>query len=202
MLERWRPSGVDEWKKAYGLQLEIWLKAMGEQEKGAAFLDGLPLSAHMRNNWESGRFWLNCAARKSWAFDAFFWNFLDERFFGLRDSGAPDEELWMVRLELLAREKQQAMEPFVRRKLEEFRERALVYWEPAEARCRPSELLFEHFAGGLAPPFQSTAREHLCSTSRYISHLITSAPCSVEIKVGTEPFESIFPLHLSAKKKN
>ncbi|KAL2756585.1 hypothetical protein ACRALDRAFT_208518 [Sodiomyces alcalophilus JCM 7366] len=134
--EMWRPSGVDEWSKAYGLQLEIWLKAMEEQEKGAhvAFLDGVPLSVHMRESWETGRFWLNYAARKSWAFDAVFWNFLDERFFGVRDSGVPDDELWKTRLDLLGREERQAMEPFVRRKMEESQERILVEWEPAEAR--------------------------------------------------------------------
>lgn len=143
--EMWRPSGVDEWIKAYGPQLETWLKSMEEQEEGAAFLDGLTLSAHMRESWETGRFWLNYAARKSWAFDAVFWTFLDERLFGARDSGVPDEELWKTRLNLLGREEQQAMEPFVRRKMEESRERILVDWEPAEARRRFSELLFEPF---------------------------------------------------------
>ncbi|KAK1598359.1 uncharacterized protein LY79DRAFT_666111 [Colletotrichum navitas] len=72
--EMWEPPGVDEWSKAYGLQLEIWLKALEEQGKGAVFLDGVKLSAHMRESWESGRFWLNYAARKSWAFDAVFWS--------------------------------------------------------------------------------------------------------------------------------
>lgn len=144
--EMWRPSGVDEWSKAYELQLETWLKAVEEQEKGAAFLGGIPLSAHMRESWETGRFWLNYAARKSWAFDAVFWNFLDERFFGARDSRVPDEELWKTRLDLLGREEQQAMEPFVRRKMEESRGRILVEWEPAEARRRLSELVFELIA--------------------------------------------------------
>ncbi|KAF4975973.1 hypothetical protein FZEAL_7300 [Fusarium zealandicum] len=147
-----RPSGVDEWSKAYGLQLETWLKAMEEQEKGAAFLDGIPLSAHMRESWETGRFWLNYAARKSWAFDAVFWNFLDQRFFGARHSGVPDEELWKTRLDLLSREEQQAMEPFVTRKMEESRERILVEWEPAEARRRLSELLFGPSTYELTPP--------------------------------------------------
>ncbi|KAH7363556.1 hypothetical protein B0T11DRAFT_282791 [Plectosphaerella cucumerina] len=141
--EMWRPSGVDEWNKTYGPQLEMWLRAVEEQEEGATFLDGVPLSAHMRESWVTGRFWLNYAARKSWAFDAVFWNFLDERFFGARDSGVPDEELWKTRLELLSREEQQAMEPFVRRKMEESKDRNLVEWEPAEARRRLSELLFE-----------------------------------------------------------
>ncbi|KAI0469799.1 phosphotransferase [Xylariaceae sp. FL0804] len=141
--EMWRPSGVDEWSKAYELQLETWLKAMEEQENGAAFLNGLPLSAHMRASWQTGRFWLNYAARKSWAFDAVFWNFLDERFFGTRDSGVPDEELWKTRLDLLGDEERKAMEPFVKRKMKESGQRILAEWEPAEARRRLSELSFE-----------------------------------------------------------
>ncbi|KAI9163455.1 Phosphotransferase [Paramyrothecium foliicola] len=141
--EMWLPSGVDEWIKAYELQLEVWLKAMEEQENSATFPDGVLLSAHMRESWETGRFWLNYAARKSWAFDAVFWNFLDERFFGARDSGVPDEELWKTRLDLLGREEQQAMETFVRQKMEESRERILADWDPAEAKRRLSELLFE-----------------------------------------------------------
>lgn len=137
----WLPSGVDEWSKAYGLQLEIWLKAMEEQEKGAVFLHGMPLSTHMRESWETGRFWLNYAARKSWAFDAIFWTFLDERFFGARNPEVPDEELWKTRLDLLGYKEQQRMEPFVKQKMEESRQRILVEWEPDEARRRLSELL-------------------------------------------------------------
>jgi hypothetical protein len=141
--EMWLPSGVDEWSKSYERQLETWLQVMEEQENDAAFLDGVPLSAHMRESWKSGRFWLNYAARKSWAFDAVFWNFLDERFFGKRDPGVPDEELWRARLELLDEETREALELFVTRKMEESRERILVEWEPAEARRRLSEVVFE-----------------------------------------------------------
>ncbi|KAK2016428.1 phosphotransferase [Colletotrichum eremochloae] len=141
--EMWDLSGVDKWSKAYELQLEIWLKAMEDQEKGTVFLDGITLSEHMRESWKTGRFWLNYAARKSWAFDAVFWNFLDERFFGVRGPMAPDNELWKTRLGLLGREEQQAMEPFVERKMKESQERILVEWEPAEARRQFSELLLE-----------------------------------------------------------
>ncbi|KAF6835549.1 phosphotransferase [Colletotrichum plurivorum] len=146
--EMWLPSGVDEWSRAFEGHLETWLRAVEEQEdadssSAAGFLGGVPLSAHMRESWETGRFWLNYAARKSWAFDAVFWNFLDERFFGARGEGVPDEELWKTRVDLLGREEREAMEPFVRRKMEESRERVLVEWETDEARRRLSELLFE-----------------------------------------------------------
>lgn len=69
MPEMWEPSGVDEWSKAYEPQLKIWLAAMEdkEQEEGvrAAFLDGRPLSAHMRESWETGRFWLLIGSMRS-----------------------------------------------------------------------------------------------------------------------------------------
>lgn len=44
--DMWKPGGVDEWSKAYAPQLEIWLKAMEDQEDGAAFLKWLPLSIY------------------------------------------------------------------------------------------------------------------------------------------------------------
>lgn len=141
--EMWKPGGVEEWSRAYEPQLGIWLKAVEDQEDGAAFLDGMPLSAHMRESWETGRFWLNYAARKSWAFDSVFWTFLDERFFGARDLGVSDTDLWKTRLHLLSEEQQQMMEPFVKRKMDESRDRILVEWDPAEAKRRLAELLFD-----------------------------------------------------------
>lgn len=141
--EMWKPGGVAEWSKAYEPQLEIWLKAVEDQEDGAPFLDGLPLSAHFKESWETGRFWLNYAARKSWAFDAVFWTFLDERFFGSRDPEVLDKDLWQTRLHLLSQEEQQIMELFVKRKMDESRDRTLLGWDPAEVRRRLAELLFD-----------------------------------------------------------
>ncbi|KAJ9139240.1 hypothetical protein NKR19_g7561 [Coniochaeta hoffmannii] len=109
-----------------------------EQEEGgrAAFLDGRPLSAHMRESWETGRFWVNYAAKKSWAFDAVFWTFLDKRFFGPRDREVADKDLWRTRLDLLSQEEQEAMVPLVMQKMDESRERILIEWDPDEARKR------------------------------------------------------------------
>ncbi len=41
-------------------------------------------STDMRESWKAGRFWLNYAARKSWAFDPICWHFLDKKFLGQR----------------------------------------------------------------------------------------------------------------------
>jgi hypothetical protein len=45
--------------------------------------------------------------------------------------------------DLLSEEERQAMEPFVQRKIYESQERILVEWDPAEAKQRLSELLFD-----------------------------------------------------------
>ncbi|KAN0098887.1 hypothetical protein V8E51_014550 [Hyaloscypha variabilis] len=140
--EMW-PSGIEEWSKAYEPQLKIWLEAMEEKEKGVSFLDALPLSAYMQESWRMGRFWLNYAARKSWAFDAVFWTYLDERFFGERDGEVLCNDLWKTRLHLLSEEERQAMESFVQRKMDESQERILVEWDQAEAKQHLSELLFD-----------------------------------------------------------
>ncbi|CZS96554.1 uncharacterized protein RAG0_05830 [Rhynchosporium agropyri] len=140
--EMW-PSGIEDWSRAYGPQLKIWLDAMEEKELGAEFLHGLPLSVYMQESWKMGRFWLNYAARKSWAFDAVFWTFLDERFFGEQDREVPDEDLWKTRLHLLGEVERQAMEPFVQQKMVESQERILVEWDSYEAKQRLSELLFD-----------------------------------------------------------
>lgn len=138
--EMWEPGGVEEWKKAYEPQLE---EGRGGPGSGATFLEGLPLSAHMRESWETGRFWLNYAARKSWAFDAVFWTFLDERFFGPREPEVLDKDLWKTRLHLLSEQAQQMMEPFVKQKMDESRDHILVEWDSTEAKRRLAELLFD-----------------------------------------------------------
>ncbi|TVY24315.1 hypothetical protein LHYA1_G007922 [Lachnellula hyalina] len=140
--EMW-PSGIEEWSRAYEPLLKIWLETMEEKEQGAEFLHAQPLSVHMQESWKMGRFWLNYAARKSWAFDAVFWTYLDERFFGERDREVLDKDLWKIRLHLLSEEERWAMEPFVQQKMDESQERTLVEWDPAEAKQRLSELLFD-----------------------------------------------------------
>jgi hypothetical protein len=93
--------------------------------------------------WETGRFWLSYAARKSWAFDALFRKILDKRFFGIRQNRAPRDELWKTRLHLLSEAEKIAMEPFVERKIEETKERKLVEWDPEDAKRRLAKALFD-----------------------------------------------------------
>lgn len=143
--EMW-DAGIDDWVKNYELRLETWLSAMKEAEESAGSESKstkFPLSAYMRESWETGRFWLTYAARKSWAFDIVFWKYLDERFFGRREDRVEKNELWKTRVHLLSEGARNAMEPFVERKVEEMKERKLVEWDPEAAKSRLAEVLFD-----------------------------------------------------------
>ncbi|TVY90417.1 hypothetical protein LAWI1_G007253 [Lachnellula willkommii] len=141
--ESWNPD-IDDWTTVYSLRLQTWLSAMEKAEKdtGSETLPFL-LSTHMRESWATGRFWLNYAARNSWAFDTVFWKYLDERFFGAREEGGDVRELWRTRVGLLSEGERAGMEAFVEWKMEDKRERILVDWDPEEARQRLSEVLFD-----------------------------------------------------------
>ncbi|PVH84308.1 phosphotransferase [Cadophora sp. DSE1049] len=139
--EMWK-KGIEHWTRQYERRLKTWLSAMEAVEHDTG-PDVLLLSTYMRESWDTGRFWLNYAARKSWAFDTIYWKYLDERFFGVRGERVFPEELWKSRVHLLSEEERDAMEPFVRVKMEESKERILVEWDAEEARKHLSSLLFE-----------------------------------------------------------
>lgn len=139
--EMW-DDGIVDWTCVYEKRLQTWLLALEEAEKemvSGSFL----LSAYMRESWDTGRFWLNYAARKSWAFDTIYWKYLDERFFGEHGKNIPTEELWKTRVHLLSPEEQAAMELLVHTKMEESKERILVEWDAVEVKQRLSSFLFD-----------------------------------------------------------
>jgi hypothetical protein len=131
--EMWS-SGIDDWASVYDVRLKTWLLAMEDAECAAADLLPFKLSAYMRESWVSGRFWLNYASRKSWAFDTIFWKYLDERFFGPRERDVPEDKLWTTRVDLLEEEVRRTMELFVQRKMDESKERVLVDRDPIKAK--------------------------------------------------------------------
>ncbi|KAF5714064.1 kinase-like domain-containing protein [Fusarium globosum] len=141
--EMWSPD-LNDWKQTYESRLGIWLSPMEKAEasmgKSAYNTFPVPLSRYMRESWQTGRFFLSCAARKSWAFDSMYWNFLDERFFGDRDPGVVKGDLWTI--DLLSDDERATMEPFIQRKMAESKERRIVEWDETEAQKRFSELLF------------------------------------------------------------
>lgn len=136
-------TDIDDWTRIYSERLPIWLRALEKAESSTSSIaPEFVLSKYMRESWETGRFWLYYAARKSWAFDTIYWKYLDERFFGPRD-GVEGEELWKVRMPLLSDRERNAMEPFVEKKMLESKERLLVDWGDKDATKRLAEVLFE-----------------------------------------------------------
>ncbi|UZP40467.1 hypothetical protein NXS19_008283 [Fusarium pseudograminearum] len=127
-------SGIEHWADVYDERLKTWLLAMEDAEMGATDLPTFKLSAYMRESWSSGRFWLKYATRKSWAFDAIYWKFLDERFFGPRDEINQEDSYWRARMHLLGEKGRQDMETFVVKKMDEIKERILVDWDPTAAK--------------------------------------------------------------------
>ena len=91
----------------------------------------------MRKGWETGHFWVTYAARRTWAFDGIYWEFLDEKFFGRNEGGD-----YLARLKLLPPDQVEAMESFVERKLREKEEGTLVDWYEHGAESKlPSNIL-------------------------------------------------------------
>lgn len=68
---------------------------------------------------------------------------MDERFFGTRPDNVTKNDLWKTRIDLLNENERTAMEPFVKRKMEESRDRRIVDWEADEAKSYFSSLLFD-----------------------------------------------------------
>ncbi|KXJ92337.1 hypothetical protein Micbo1qcDRAFT_61367 [Microdochium bolleyi] len=142
----WWEDGIDSWIETYEGRLETWLAAMEKAEEAASedvewqqhpSDSRLPatLSRYMRESWETGRFFLSYAARNSWMFDAMYWRFLDERFFGARAEETVKNDLWKTRVHLLSEEEWDAMEDLVQRKMAEKEEGdQIVHWEEAEAK--------------------------------------------------------------------
>ncbi|PVH76961.1 hypothetical protein DL98DRAFT_550882 [Cadophora sp. DSE1049] len=139
----WKPD-IDEWTKVYDMRLQTWLSAMEKAENDIG-RETLPffLSTHMRESWETGRFWLNYAAKNSRAFDTVFWKYLDEKFFGPREEDISKNDLWKTRVRLLSEKERAAMEPFVEWKMEDKKTRKSVDWDPEVAKQRLSEVLFD-----------------------------------------------------------
>jgi hypothetical protein len=78
------------------------------------------LSTCMQESWDSGQFWVDYVAQRSWAFDAVFWRYIDPKFF----SGYGEGDEYEARLELLD-EDARDIGAFVLRKAKEAKPRNL-----------------------------------------------------------------------------
>ncbi|BCR94572.1 uncharacterized protein AKAW2_11618S [Aspergillus luchuensis] len=110
--ELWK-QGLDDWSARYEKVLPVFLKVLKDKEQGAidrGIMKGSDrLSGYMLKSWESGDFWLDYAARKSWAFDMIYWAKIDRRYFGNGNLSG--------RVKLLTPDGRAEMEGFVQMKL-------------------------------------------------------------------------------------
>ena len=125
--EEW-DSGPMEWAKAYEPRLDTFLRVLRQEEDAAIQRGSLAqtqrLSPRMSRSLDSGEFWINYAVQRSWAFDGLFWIYIDASYFG-NGKGLGFEK----RLHLLSDADRDAVEDFVKMKLEQQQSRNSVDWE-------------------------------------------------------------------------
>lgn len=121
-------QGIDHWVSEYEPRMNTFLQILDQREKARLELgqqrEDLRMAEKMRQNWESGRFWIDYACRRSWAFDSVFWRFLDPKFFAGNGEGDQFEE----RLKLLGQNERDYIDEFVAKKVEESKVRTLQVW--------------------------------------------------------------------------
>ncbi|KFA55689.1 hypothetical protein S40293_05275 [Stachybotrys chartarum IBT 40293] len=149
--ENW-PDGFRPWMEIYERRLKTFLRAMESEEQKLATTDLVngvtnlsltdrtkrlvPLSQRMRESWENKSWMLNYAARKSWAFDWFWWKYLDQRY-----HGPNDDEDHQIRLCLLTEPQKNLMDSFIARKMRESEERKVVKLSDEDAARLLREVL-------------------------------------------------------------
>ncbi|KAK3332993.1 phosphotransferase family protein [Cercophora scortea] len=148
------PTAYAGWMEACRPRFEVFVRLLEEEEKKLAEKEQpnkemadlsvlsekkkkkKTLSQHMRERWESKSWLLSFAARNSWAFDAIFWKYLDEQYFGPNELGD-----YHARLGLLTPAEADEMEPFVQRKMEESKVATIVKWEVQDAVAHLAKVL-------------------------------------------------------------
>ncbi|KAJ6136698.1 hypothetical protein N7497_012402 [Penicillium chrysogenum] len=107
-------------------------KCEDEATQNKQLLESQRLSSQMRGSWQSGNFWIMYAARHNFAFDAIYWEKIDQRFFGKTGiAGANNCDVWRKRLHLLEPGEKKLMEEYVALKLKE-RSIGRLTWDPDE----------------------------------------------------------------------
>ena len=113
---------MEDRTESYERVLPVFLRVLKGREQAAIdrkiLTESNRLAERMLRSWETGDFWLNYAARKSWAFDMIYRAKIDRRFFGDGD--------WEDRLRLLTQCERKDMPGFVQRKLKEKEERTYI----------------------------------------------------------------------------
>lgn len=110
----WRLEGGNSQVKPESRHRKKKRRGKKDEETKATPAAELPLSQQMRESWETGKWMVNYAARKSWMFDLMWWRFLDEAYFGLNE-----DQDYKARVGMLTEEEKDLMEAFITRKVQE-----------------------------------------------------------------------------------
>lgn len=142
----WWEGGYKMWMEAYEPRLKIFLRVLEDEERkllagGSEITETRAestktLAQRMRESWETKSWMVNFVAQKSWSFDGLFWRYLDPAYFGANEDGD-----YTARLGLLSEQEAEAMEPFVKMKMDEAKERLLVEWEHKTASAHLAKVL-------------------------------------------------------------
>ncbi|KAI3320248.1 hypothetical protein HD806DRAFT_524914 [Xylariaceae sp. AK1471] len=117
----------------YEPRLQVFLRVLEEEEKklrdtstteAPAVSSATPLSQRMRESKENKTWMINYTAKNGWVFAYLYWKYLDYRFFG------PNEN-----------EEHRMMESFVKRKVEESKDRKLAEWDPESITPQLAQLM-------------------------------------------------------------
>ncbi|KAF4975446.1 hypothetical protein FZEAL_7766 [Fusarium zealandicum] len=148
--EYW-PGGYEDWMETYEPRFKTFISVLEDEEKKLRAQDEvedglkglsvsgnetLSLSQQMRTSWESKSWMIRYAARNSWAFDFLFWRYLDPRYFGENEDA--DHH---ARLDLLSQQQIDAMEPFVKSKMEQDKEKVRIEWNDEDAKAELSKVM-------------------------------------------------------------
>ncbi|KAM0280711.1 hypothetical protein ACHAQH_003881 [Verticillium albo-atrum] len=153
----WWEDGIKMWMVEYEPRLETFLRILEDEERklkgtrSSGIVENMEsmslaeqqvandksLAQRMRHSWETKSWIVNFVARKSWAFDALFWRYLDPVYFGENEDGD-----YKTKMGVLSEEEARAMEPFVRMKMDESKERILVDWGQDESEAHLAKVLF------------------------------------------------------------
>lgn len=117
-------EGIEDWAREFDRRLKTFLTAMRRCENMDTQHSQWRLSDQMQRSWESGDFWVVYAILHSFAFDAIYWQKVDQRFFGSTETDDPSEA-WKERLNLLDEIQKAEMEQLVTRKLQEMENKGL-----------------------------------------------------------------------------
>lgn len=86
-------EGKEKFLERFEPRKDQFLRAMERVEAKLPSSDGTPLSARMRESWESGRFWFNFASRNSFDLDDVYWEVLHTEEVGAAvEAEVTDEE--------------------------------------------------------------------------------------------------------------